>query len=173
MQQSGKAFEGLISVSPPRETGDTETSKRSLQNTFVVAIADVDMILQHVAMRDCAMIETPTEDSGATLIATAQIEGPEARGQARFWRLADGWLALTINDYWVAPGPDPRIYLTDREDDMLDLSTAVSLGRAPTDTNIYRRVLEKVDSLQGLQTLLVHCTRFSVFFGSGRIKPVE
>lgn len=109
---------------------------------------------------------------GAKQIATAKIQGPEARGNAVFWQLPNGRLRLTIDDYWVAPAPDPHIYLTARDDDVLDLNAALHLGDAPIHTDSYARDLVELSDLSAVKTLLVYCVEYSVYFGSGRVIPV-
>lgn len=120
------------------------------------------------------MDETSPGQTGATVIATAKIDGPEARGRARFWRGSEGALLLTLEDYWVAPAPDPRLYLTRRDDDVLELDTAIHLGLVPTDTNHHQCTLPASTDLASVRSILVYCLKYDVFFGSGRVqRPSE
>ncbi|MGI9595655.1 MAG: hypothetical protein ACR2QK_05825, partial [Acidimicrobiales bacterium] len=63
----------------------------------------------------------------ATVLATATIDGPEARGEAQLLQAPDGTVTVELDQFWVAPGaPDVRLFISpdpagDVDDDASDL----------------------------------------------------
>lgn len=104
-----------------------------------------------------------------TVHATVTITGHEARGNARIVEESGGSFVLVIDDYHVAPGLDPHIFLSLRVDDMLD-DTAVDLGRVPTDVDRYRQILPSGIDLGAIRSIVVYCVPYRVLFGSGRLR---
>ena len=51
------------------------------------------------------------------IIASAQISGPEAKGNAQIIQKEDGKYELQLSNFWVAPGaPDVRIVFSQNLD---------------------------------------------------------
>ena len=102
-----------------------------------------------------------------TTLATATITGHEARGRVELVRGDDGTVTVEIDDLWVSPGaPDVRLYLSPRADGRVD-QTAVDLGRLPDhQKRLSRQVPPEVD-LDQIRSVIVFCTAFSVYFGTG------
>ena len=102
------------------------------------------------------------------LIATAKIDGPEAKGNIELYEL-DGVKKVVFTDgFWVAPGaPDVTLALTEDQNGKV-LTTNIDIGRyyynKPNDNIV---ITPKID-IETHHTFLVYCKKFTAHFGHGR-----
>jgi hypothetical protein len=108
-----------------------------------------------------------------TVLATATIAGPEARGQAQLIQGDDGTATLEINQLWVAPGaPDVRLYVTPDRAGNVD-QTATDLGPVPDQQpTLSRRLPNHLDPAE-MVSVIVYCKVYSVRFGHGTFTGQE
>jgi len=78
---------------------------------------------------------------------------------------------LRIDNYWVAPAPDPHLFLSFCDDDKID-DTAIHLGLAPADTDHYARTLPNGHDYKAVKRVVVHCVKYDVFFWKRRVSAV-
>ena len=105
-----------------------------------------------------------------TVLAEADITGPEARGAATL--VADGDSAVvSVRELWVAPGaPDVRLYLSPHEDGRIDTG-AVDLGSLADGVRSVERAVPPGVDATAMGSVVVYCGVYSVHFGHGRLRP--
>jgi len=102
-----------------------------------------------------------------TVLATATIAGPEARGQAQLVQGDDGTATLELNQFWVAPGaPDVRLFVTPDQAGNVD-QAATDLGPVPDQQAALSRQLPTNIDPTELMSVVVYCKVYSVRFGYG------
>lgn len=103
-----------------------------------------------------------------TMLARATITGPEAAGTAELHN-TDGRLQVQLHRLHVAPGaPDVRLYLTSNPAGGID-QDAHDLGHLPDgDTATFFLDLPTGLDPHRVRAVVVHCTIYSVTFGTGR-----
>ncbi|MGI9605959.1 MAG: DM13 domain-containing protein [Acidimicrobiales bacterium] len=106
-----------------------------------------------------------------TVLATATIDGHEARGRARLIHAADGTATIEVIDFWVAPGaPDVRLFISPDPSGTVD-DSAIDLGPVPEGpATITRPIPSHVDPAS-LGSIIVYCKIYSVLFGYGTLAP--
>lgn len=105
------------------------------------------------------------------VIATAVIEGPEARGNAALVRGDTGRVVLGLSDYWIAPGaPDVRVYLTPSADGDTDAEDTVDLGRVRQLTGALDLDVPPDVRVERMRVVVVLCKVYSVEFGRGTLR---
>jgi hypothetical protein len=101
------------------------------------------------------------------VLATATIDGPEARGLARFLRAPDGAVTVELDQFWVAPGaPDVRLFISSDPAGNID-NTATDLGPVPDRTATLSFPLPAELDLEAGGSIVVYCKVYSVHFGHG------
>lgn len=106
-----------------------------------------------------------------TVLATAAIAGPEARGHAELVKAADGTVTLEIADFWVAPGaPDVRLFVSPNPNGTVE-ETAIDLGPVPEHQTNLSYEFPTNANLNELASIIVYCKVYSVLFGHGTINP--
>ncbi len=105
-----------------------------------------------------------------TVLATATITGPEARGTAALIQTDDGRTLLRATDYWIADGaPDARFYLTPHPGGSVDVEGIIDFGKiTPLTGNIEFDLPTGADPSSFLM-VVVYCRQYSVEFGRGSL----
>ena len=104
------------------------------------------------------------------VLATALIEGPEARGMATLLRREDGRAVLRLTDYWIAPGaPDVHVYLTPAIDGDVDAAGTADFGPITQLQGNQNLTLPPNVEVDHLRTVVVFCKVYSVEFGRGTL----
>ena len=107
----------------------------------------------------------------STVLATATIDGHEARGRARLVQADDGAVTVDLVDLWVAPGaPDVRLYVSPDRTGKVDRS-ATDLGAVPSGTPTLSVPLPTEVDPASLGSIIVYCKVYSVLFGYGVLVP--
>ncbi|MGI9544694.1 MAG: DM13 domain-containing protein [Cyclobacteriaceae bacterium] len=104
------------------------------------------------------------------VIAKANIDGPEARGQAEIIELDSDQLELRLSNFWVAPGaPDVHIVLSQNPQGKID-DTAIDIAPYTYGNTEQTYPVPKGITLQHLKTIIVYCKKYTVHFGYGNIE---
>lgn len=106
-----------------------------------------------------------------TLLATATIDGHEARGRAQLLQADDGTVTVDLADLWVAPGaPDVRLYVSPDRSGNVDRA-ATDLGPVPFGEAALSVPLPAEVDPASLASIIVYCKVYSVLFGYGTLTP--
>jgi hypothetical protein len=107
----------------------------------------------------------------STVLATATIDGHEARGRAQLRQAGDGSVTVELTGLWVAPGaPDVRLFVSPDQTGSVD-RTATDLGPVPTGQPTFRVPLPTEVDPVSLGSIIVYCKVYSVLFGFGILTP--
>ena len=104
------------------------------------------------------------------IIAKANIDGPEARGQAEIAELDNDQLALRLINFWVAPGaPDVRIVVSRNPQGKID-DTAINIALYIYGKTEQSYPIPNGIALHRMKTIIVYCKKYTVHFGYGSIE---
>ena len=106
------------------------------------------------------------------VLATAAIDGPEARGTATLERKADGRTVLRLSDYWIAPGaPDVHVYLTPSAEGDTDAEGSIDFGKMAQLSGTLDLEVPANARIERAKVVVVLCKVYSVEFGRGTLSP--
>ncbi|WP_128755257.1 DM13 domain-containing protein [Aquimarina sediminis] len=104
------------------------------------------------------------------IIATATIQGPEAKGNAQIVELEDKSYQLQLIDFWVATGaPDVRIVFGKDPDGKIAEDNIRFISSLPDGVFTENFTIDHINDLVEMKTLIVYCKKFFAHFGHGKI----
>lgn len=105
------------------------------------------------------------------IITSAQIQGPEATGEARIVEVAPGQFQLDLINFWVAPGaPDVRIVLSKNPEGQIEREGMQFLAKLPPGNFEQSFPINPVEDMEAMKTAIVYCEQFFVHFGHGTLQ---
>ncbi|MCB0388799.1 MAG: DM13 domain-containing protein [Winogradskyella sp.] len=107
------------------------------------------------------------------VVATARVEGPEAKGDAKIVSLENGTHELQLTDFWVAPGaPDVKIVFSQDPNGVITNDTIRYIADMPSGNFSKNFSIDHLDDLAQIKTLIVYCKQFFAHFGHGILNKV-